>query len=132
MNSVIMIGRLVANPELKQTTNGRNVTNFKLAVETTQKNKADFFTIIAWEKTAEFITNYFHQGERMALQGRLQTRHYEKNGVKVPVVEILAERVEFCERPQVAPKAEDIVYEDVTNAQDLPFDEDNSEGNLPF
>lgn len=134
MNSVIMIGRLTANPELKQTTSNRSVVSFKLAVETGTKNKADFFTIVAWEKTAEFIANYFHQGERIAIEGKLTTRTYEKNGVKVPVVEVLANRVEFCEKPQVTPKAEDIAYVDVTDAQDLPFgdEEEKNDGSLPF
>lgn len=103
LNSAIIMGRLVADPELKHTANGHSVTSFTLAVDRSfvpagQERKTDFIDIVAWGKTAEFVCRYFAKGNAMAVKGRIETRTYEdKNGNKRKAVEINAENIEFVE-----------------------------------
>ncbi len=101
LNVAVLMGRLVADPELRTTPNGISVTSFTVAVErdyvsSGQQRQADFIDVVAWRKTAEFVTKYFHKGSMIAIQGSIQTRSYEdKNGNKRKAVEILAESVSF-------------------------------------
>lgn len=100
MNNVILIGRLVADPELKTTQSGIEVTSFRIAVDRPYskdgEKKADFIDIVAWRKTAAFICQYFTKGKPIVISGSLQTRSYEtKDGSKRSVTEVLADNVEF-------------------------------------
>ena len=100
MNNVILIGRLVADPELKTTQSGIEVTSFRIAVDRPYskdgEKKADFIDIVAWRKTAAFICQYFTKGKPIVINGSLQTRSYEtKDGSKRYVTEVLADNVEF-------------------------------------
>ena len=101
MNNVILIGRLVADPELKTTQSGLEVTSFRVAVDRPYskdgEKKADFIDVVAWRKTAAFICQYFSKGKPIVINGSLQTRSYEaKDGSKRFVTEVLAENVEFA------------------------------------
>lgn len=102
MNKIILIGRLTADPALKYTKSGTAVCTFNLAVNRRFANQngereADFINCQAWQKTAEFIANYFKKGQLMALEGRLQVRSYDGNdGQKHWVTEVVAEQIEFC------------------------------------
>lgn len=97
MNKAILIGRLVAAPELRYTQQGKAVANYRLAVDR-QGDGADFFTCVAWGKSAEFAAEHLTKGTKVAIEGRLQTRSYEdKDGKKVTVTEIVVDRHEFCE-----------------------------------
>jgi single-strand DNA-binding protein len=101
MNSVNLTGRLVANPELKTTDSGIEVTNFRIAVNKDyakkgEERKADFFEIVAWRQTAVFVCRYFHKGDGIGVVGKLQTRTYQaKDGTNRYVVEVVADNVEF-------------------------------------
>ena len=100
MNNVILIGRLVADPELKTTQTGLEVTSFRIAVDRPYskdgEKKADFIDVVAWRRTAAFICQYFEKGKPIVINGSLQTRSYEaKDGSKRFVTEVLAENVEF-------------------------------------
>ena len=100
MNKVILIGRLVADPELKVTQSGVEVTNFRIAVDRPYskgaEKKADFIDIVAWQKTAAFVCRYFTKGKPIIVYGSLQTRTYEtQDGSKRYVTEVLADNVEF-------------------------------------
>lgn len=101
MNSVLMIGRLTKDPELRFVPDsGKAVANFTLAVnrEFSKEKKADFFRIIVWGKQAENVATYVFKGKLVAVRGSLQTRNYEnKEGITVYITEILADRVEFLE-----------------------------------
>lgn len=103
MNTVALIGRLTMNPELKSTTSGKCVTSFCIAVDRTyqakgQDRQADFIDIVAWNKTAEFVSRYFTKGSLIAITGEIQTRNFEdKNGNKRKAVEVIARQVSFCE-----------------------------------
>lgn len=113
MNTVVIMGRLVADPEMRTTGSGLNVCNIRVAVDRDVKpdsegQKADFFDVVCWRSTADFVNKYFMKGKPILVQGRLQQRQYEdKNGQKRSVVEIVAQNVEFCggdkKATQVAP-----------------------------
>lgn len=102
-NKVILMGRLTADPELKQSTSGTFVTSFNLAVDRRyakegQDKQTDFITIVAWRQTAEFICKYFKKGSAMLVCGEIQTRFWEdNNGNKRYATEVVASEVSFCE-----------------------------------
>lgn len=102
LNVVVLMGRLVADPELKTTQSGNSVCKFRVAVDRSytakdEERKADFFTITAWRQTAEFICKYFQKGSLIAIEGSLQTRQYQdKSGNNRTATEVLASRVSFA------------------------------------
>ena len=99
INTVTLLGRLVADPELRHTQNDNAVTSFTLAVDAGwgDHKRTDFIDVIAWRQTAEFVCNYFSKGQMMAVTGSIQTRNYEdKNGNKRKAFEVVAREVSFC------------------------------------
>ena len=106
INRVVLVGRLVRDPELRTTTTGKSVTSFTIAVSKRFKPQdggpdADFFRVTAWQKTAEFVANYLTKGRLIAIDGRIQSRKYTtKEGVDREVVEVVAESVEALDRPR--------------------------------
>ena len=103
LNKAILMGRLVADPELRRTPNNNSVTSFTLAVNRSftrqgEQPQTDFIDIVAWGKTAEFVSRYFVKGQLVAVAGRIQTRMWEdKQGNKRKSVEVVAEEVHFAE-----------------------------------
>ena len=101
LNRVILMGRLVSDPELKTTPNGVSVTSFLIAVDRNyvksgEERKADFIDIVAWRGQAEFICKYFGKGSMIAVEGQLQTRTYQaKDGTNRYVVEVVVDNVSF-------------------------------------
>ena len=101
LNSVTLMGRLVADPELRQTASGVSVVSFRLAVERNyapqgQERQADFISCVAWRQTAEVIGKYFTKGRMIAVEGSLQSRNYEdKNGQKRTAIEVIVDRAHF-------------------------------------
>ena len=101
MNKVLLIGRLTKDPELRYTQSGTAVASFTLAVNRRFSNQsgereADFINCVAWQKSAEFVANYFRKGQQKALEGRLQVRSYDGNdGQRRWVTEVVAEQIEF-------------------------------------
>ena len=101
LNRVILMGRLVADPELKTTASGISVTSFRIAVDRSyvksgEERKADFFDIVCWRQTAEFVCRYFGKGSLIAVEGQLQSRTYQaKDGTNRYVVEVVADNVSF-------------------------------------
>ena len=99
MNNVILMGRLTADPELRQTPQGTPVATFTVAVDRqyAQDGSADFIRCIAWRKTGEFTKKYFHKGKMIALDGSLQIREYEdRQGQKRQAAEVVVDSVYFC------------------------------------
>lgn len=98
-NKVILMGRLTADPELKQTPSGVTVTSFSLAVDRKVKDSpCDFITVVAWRQTAEFICKYFKKGQAILVCGELQTRSWtDNNGQKRTATEVVASEATFCE-----------------------------------
>lgn len=103
LNKVILMGRLTADPEHKQTPNGVSVTSFSVAVERNFADKegnrgADFINIVAWRATADFICKYFAKGRMIAIEGSIQTRNYEdKQGNKRTAFDVVADQVYFAD-----------------------------------
>ena len=99
MNKVMLIGRVVRDIELRQTQSGHNTCTFALAVEQRKAadgtRASDFPQIVAWNKTAELCVRYLHKGDKVHVEGSIQTRSYEKNGAKVYVTEVVASSIEF-------------------------------------
>lgn len=101
LNCVILIGRLTAEPTLKSTITGKEVTSFSIAVDRSytkpgEQRTADFINIVAWEQTARFVCNYFKKGSMIGIQGKIQTRTFEKDGTKRTAFEVVAQEVSFC------------------------------------
>lgn len=103
MNSICLMGRLTADIELKTTQSGVAVASFSVAVDRAYRSKdqerqTDFINCVAWRQTAEFISRYFHKGQRIALNGSLQSRSYTANdGSKRTVYEVVVDNAYFCE-----------------------------------
>ena len=136
MNKVLMVGRLTADPELRKTDSGLDVTRFSIALNTAT-NKTEFFNIVAWRQTASFITRYFHKGDGICIDGHLATRSYEKDGVKHTVYEVICDSAGFAEgrgsteggqvpspgnnAPQREPSRATAQFEEIPNEEGLPF-----------
>lgn len=101
MNKCILIGRLTADPEIRYTQSQKPVASYRLAVDRVFKNEgqpdADFISCVAWGNNAEFCQKYLHKGMKIAVEGRIQTGSYEKDGVKHYTTDVIVERHEFCE-----------------------------------
>lgn len=101
MNKVLMMGRIVNNPELKQTPSGYTVCKFRIAVDRNYQKKGeerrtDFFNISAWGATAEFIVKYFAKGRMIMIDGEMQTTQYtDKSGNPATWYEIVCNNVYF-------------------------------------
>ena len=100
MNSVILKGRLVADPELRQTQSAISVVRFKIAVDKYVKEgerQADFIECNAWRGTADFVSKYFKKGQEIIIRGSLHNKNWQdSNGVKHYSYEVTAEAAEFC------------------------------------
>lgn len=139
-NKVILIGNLVEDPELKQTQSGLPVTNFRIAVSRRYQKQegaqdADFFTVVCWRSTAEFVCKYFNKGKGILVCGALQSRSWtDNNNQKRSTVEVVADEVSFVDKksesssahtaPEPTPYSaspKEIVFEEMSTDDDLPF-----------
>ena len=102
LNVVAIMGRLVADPELKTTQQGTSVCSFRIACDRNfarqgEQRQADFIDIVAWRAQAEFVCKYFQKGSLIAIEGSLQTRQYQdKNGSNRTAVEVVTSNVSFA------------------------------------
>lgn len=102
LNVVAIMGRLVADPELRTTPAGLSVCRFRIAcdrsyVQQGQERQADFIDIVAWRQQADFVSKYFQKGSLIAIEGSLQTRQYQdKQGNKRTAVEVVANNISFA------------------------------------
>jgi single-strand DNA-binding protein len=141
-NRVILVGNLVADPELKTTPNGTSVTRFRIAVNrnytrTGEQPKTDFFDIVAWRQTAEFISRFFTKGRPILVSGTLQNNNWvDNNNVKHYSVEVVADEVTFVDRkgdgiPGQAPIGNNIPTYSTPTA-DSGFEDLSADDELPF
>ena len=137
LNKAILVGRLTADPERKQTPGGVAVCTFDIAVNRPYSDKngerqTDFIHIVAWRSTAEFVCQYFHKGNAIGIDGSIRTRSYtDKDGKKRTVFEVVADAVSFVEGKRPAqdsgrfsqiPAAPSQEYIDMDcEDEDLPF-----------
>ena len=98
MNQVLLIGRLTKDPELKYSQSGKAFCRFSIAVtKEFNRNETDFFDCVAWNKTAEIIAEYMRKGKKIAIQGRLETGSYEKEGRNIKTYSIIVDKFEFVD-----------------------------------
>ena len=143
LNKVVLGGRLTADPELKQTSQGTSVTTFTIAIDRRyarngdSQQKADFVTTVAWRQTAEFICKYFRKGSSICVTGSIQTRNWtDANGQKRYTTEVLVDEASFVDSKSDTPRndynadaapsfssqqAEAPRFEELSNDDDLPF-----------
>lgn len=100
LNQIVIVGRLVKDPELRKTDTGKNVTNITLAVPRNYKNQngeyeTDFIDCTLWTGIAENTTTYCKKGDLLGVKGRVQTRVYEQEESKKYITEVIAEKVTF-------------------------------------
>lgn len=152
MNNVNLIGRFTADPRISRTNTGLVIARWTLAVNRPPSKDgekgADFISVVAFGKTAEIIEQYMKKGNEIAIEGRIQTGSYEKNGQTVYTTDVVANRVEFLRRPGESagsgqPKSEprqEEVPDWVKDSEPAPQNDQTSEqednngdgGELPF
>ena len=149
LNQVTLMGNLTRDPELRNTPNGQNVTNFSIALNRSYKDSGgewqeatDYVDIVCWGPLAERVNQYLSKGRRCLVQGRIQSRAWEQEGQKRRKVEVLANDVTFLDgrsddnaqnysddsssKPaSKKSKKDDVVVEDIgdepINLDDIPF-----------
>ena len=101
LNVVVIMGRLVADPELRTTTNGINLARFRIACDRSyarqgEQRQTDFLDVVAWRQQADFVCKYFQKGSLIIIEGSIQSRQYQdKNGNNRTGVEIVANNINF-------------------------------------
>ena len=141
LNEVILMGRLTRDPDVRMTQNGTTAANFALACERDyapqgQDRETDFFDIVAFRNTADFVGQYFSKGQLVAVKGRLQQRDWtDKQGNKRRTTEILADRCYFAEKRQDK-DASDAGFQQMSDSTPVPFAESDMQmglgDELPF
>lgn len=143
LNRVIIMGRLVRDPELRTTNSGVSVTSFTLAVDRDRKDEngnraTDFIDVVAWRHTADFVCKYFTKGRVAVAEGRLQIREYkDKDGNNRRAAEIQADNVYFGDsKSDSGSNTQQRGYDADTGAtygaQPQGFAEIDDRGELPF
>lgn len=98
MNNVVLMGRLVRDPEVSATASGMTIARYTLAVERRAKDEADFINCTVFNKGAEFAEKYLHKGTKLVVRGHIQTGSYtKKDGTKVNTTDIVIDEQEFAE-----------------------------------
>lgn len=142
INSVVLMGRLTYEPELRTTQSGISVISFQVAVDRQyqtrgEERKADFIDVTAWRQTAEFVSRYFHKGSMIAVQGSIQTDNFtDRDGNKRKSVTVVADNVSFCgskaesgnTNPAFAQPAPSYASADNSDFEEIVDDDDD----LPF
>lgn len=128
MNKVILMGRLTKDPEVRYTqATNTMVTSFTLAVNRRfvkqgEERQVDFINVVAWNKSAEFVSKYFSKGQQVGVIGRIQTRNYDdEQGVKHYITEVIAEEVYFAGEKKEKSQNNTTDNFEVSNSDDLPF-----------
>ena len=123
MNKAIIIGNLTKDPEKKITQNGKTVCSFSVAVKRRFQDVTDFHDCVAWGNTAEAICRNFHKGKEILVEGELQKRSYEKDGIKRWVTELVVEAFSFTGRKDDGESEQkQKTWEEVeAEEDDLPF-----------
>ena len=98
MNLVVLCGRLCDEPSIRTTPAGKKVCDFRIAIQEGRDQPTEFFTCVAWESAADFVSKYIRKGERTLVRGRLRTRSYDPgDGITRYVTEVVCDRVEFAD-----------------------------------
>lgn len=134
INKVVLAGRLVKDPVLRKTANGASVVSFTVACTRRFKQEgqpdADFINTVAWNKTADIVSQYTHKGSLVGVEGRIQTRSYDdQSGKRVYVTEIVADSVQFLESKSAAASNANAYVPEQGSNQGYQSDNDQSYSN---
>lgn len=130
LNHITIMGHLVANPELRTTTSGIKVATFRIGCTRDRGPKdgekvSDFFDVIAWRATGEFVSKYFSKGQPILIEGRLASRNWEdKEGRKRVSIEINADNVYFAGGSKTKPETGTFTELDDSDGE-LPWGDDD-------
>ena len=133
INHVVVVGRLTRKPELKFTSTGTKYTQFSVATQRNFKNKsgeyeADFINCLIWRTAAENFVKFTDKGSLVGIEGRIQTRSYDKDGKTVYITEVLAEGFSLLETKKVVETRNNQPVFSNNEAEPIEFSEDD----LPF
>lgn len=133
INHVVVVGRLTRKPELKFTSTGTKYTQFSVATQRNFKNKsgeyeADFINCLMWRTAAENFVKFTDKGSLVGIEGRIQTRSYDKDGKTVYITEVLAEGFSLLETKKVVETRNNQPVFSNNEAEPIEFSEDD----LPF
>ena len=149
INNVVLVGRLTRDIELRKTQSGLSVASFTVACDrrlsqeqrNNNEQSADFINCVAWRGSADFLGKYAHKGDTVGVEGRIQTRNYDRDGQRVYVTEVLANSVNLLHSKQTAQPQEQASYKPQPTQEPKPqqmsdFDYlpnvDVSSDDLPF
>lgn len=138
LNVIAIMGRLSRDPELRQTTTGKNVASFTIACsrgrkDASGKDLVDWIPVVAWEHTAEFVCKYFEKGSLIAIDGRLQSRTYkDRDGNNRTAIEIVASNANFAGSKSTGGGSNSVPAGNSYNEPTVQYDEIEDEGDLPF
>ena len=138
LNVIAIMGRLSRDPELRQTTTGKNVASFTIACsrgrkDANGKDLVDWIPVVAWEHTAEFVCKYFEKGSLIAIDGRLQSRTYkDRDGSNRTAIEIVANNANFAGSKSTGGGSNSVPAGNSYNEPTVQYDEIEDEGDLPF
>lgn len=143
INRIVLIGRLVADPQLRYTQTGVAVTSFRIAVDRPYSNQqgereTDFIDIVTWRKLAEVVANNLAKGRLVGVDGRLQVREYEYEGQKRRQAEVVADQVQFLDWPSDGPggrgqaPARSGSSSSSSSSSDFGADDDFNPDDVPF
>lgn len=130
LNKCTIMGRLTKSPELRHTQSGKSVASFSIACDRDfERGTADFFDVVAWGNTADFVSSYFSKGRMAVISGRLQTRDWkDREGNKRKVTEIVADNVYFGDSKRESDSKEP----ETPVEHHTEFAEIEDDGKLPF
>ena len=135
-NKVILIGNLTADPEIRQTNSGMKVTSFSIAINRRGRDAGvDYINIVAWDKKAEFVAQFFKKGKPILVCGQLQQRAWtDKNGQKRYEFEVIADELSFVgdSKPETPAEKAPIPYIPEGYGKSVAFEEVPEDGSLPF
>ena len=117
LNQTVIVGRLVKDPEVKETDSGKKVSDIKLAVPRSYRNAegdydTDFITCVLWAGVAENTAEYCKKGDLIGIKGRIQTVKVEENGITKDVMEVVAEKVTFLSSKKTKDEVESGIEEE--------------------
>lgn len=128
INSVVLVGRLTKDIELRKTQSGLSVASFTVACDrrlsqeqrNNNEQSADFINCVAWRGSADFLGKYARKGDTVGVEGKIQTRNYDRDGQRVYVTEVLANSVNLLHGKQTVQSQEQASYEPQATQEPKP------------
>ena len=128
INNVVLVGRLTKDIELRKTQSGLSVASFTVACDrrlsqeqrNNNEQSADFINCVAWRGSADFLGKYARKGDTVGVEGKIQTRNYDRDGQRVYVTEVLANSVNLLHSKQTAQSQEQASYEPQATQEPKP------------